>query len=473
MDRLPEGWKLGTYLAIIIQLANIGPLLYSCMPKRMKSKRFILTVGYGILLFSFASMIALSFLWHYTWKNHSIALFICTFGTSMCDCMTSLIFWVFASWYPTQYISILSMGESSSGVVASILIWIQQLNSNEPRFSVSSYFFIIALIMPLSMVSLMLLSYLLTNGYFAMENDWISNSIIDNSGTRLDSSSTQNEIDNRTIRANSVPMKENNNNNSQNSQSKQKSKTKNKKSNKLKIAKKARNEKDNDDIVLKSIGVPTRGNNRKGEKTPFLMKDTRLLMYNNFDHGFDNPRSSMTESTFQEDLNTRYANAQKTQGYYFKESNINYTHWLVLLAIISGIQNGCLPSISSYALLSYSNSTYVYATTISTLTNPIAAVISGYFPNTLINKSAVFVSCFALLIGTTYLLFIASLSPNPLGKGAFDIDDSNGWFEFVVVIMYVETCAFISFSKTAMIMLIKKTFVMVCTAYTCFSSRVL
>ena len=45
--------------------------------------------------------------------------------------------------------------------------------------------------------------------------------------------------------------------------------------------------------------------------------------------------SSMTESTFKEDLNTRYANAQETQGYYYKQSNINYTHWLVLLTIIS------------------------------------------------------------------------------------------------------------------------------------------
>ena len=172
VDTLPEGWQLGTYLAIIIQIANIAPLIYSLVPKAVKTDKVIVNVAYTTIIFSGCCMILVGLFWDKTAGNHSVALLASAFGTSMCDCMTSVIFWVFVSWYPSKYISILAMGESSSGIVSSILIWIQQIdtNKNNPRFSVSTYFYLISLTFPLSLISMFCLVQMLKKDYFQVLN---------------------------------------------------------------------------------------------------------------------------------------------------------------------------------------------------------------------------------------------------------------------------------------------------------------
>ena len=109
-------------------------------------------------------------------KERSLVLFITVFGTSFCDCMTSIIFWVFVAWFPTQYMTALSAGESSSGIISAILIWIQQLNrpDGDPRYSVSVYLFCIGLFIPISGIAFTILLYYLNKGYFQGAKDWIS-----------------------------------------------------------------------------------------------------------------------------------------------------------------------------------------------------------------------------------------------------------------------------------------------------------
>ena len=119
-------------------------------------------------------------------KERSVVLFLTVFGTSFCDCMTSIIFWVFVAWFPTQYITALSAGESSSGIISAILIWIQQLNrpDNDPRYSVGLYLFCIGLFIPISGIAFTILLYYLNKGYFHDAKDWISNnkSLTDSNG---------------------------------------------------------------------------------------------------------------------------------------------------------------------------------------------------------------------------------------------------------------------------------------------------
>ena len=110
-------------------------------------------------------------------QERSLVLFITVFGTSFCDCMTSIIFWVFVAWFPTQYMTALSAGESSSGIISAILIWIQQLNraDGDPRYSVGLYLFCIGLFIPISGIAFTILLYYLKKGYFHGAKDWISN----------------------------------------------------------------------------------------------------------------------------------------------------------------------------------------------------------------------------------------------------------------------------------------------------------
>ena len=145
----------------------------------------------------------------------------------------------------------------------------------------------------------------------------------------------------------------------------------------------------------------------------------------------------------------------KNYKLYFGKFEIFNIGLLTIIAALSGIQNGCLPSISSYALLSYSNYVYVLASTITTCITPIAAVTPGYFEVYMVNYKTINVSFIVMLIGVAYLLIIASLSPNPIGKGTV-------LFEIIVVAVYVVVSGLISFIKTCVIMHIKRELHEVC-----------
>ena len=69
----------------------------------------------------------------------------------------------------------LSAGESSSGIIASILIWGQSIgtSTSSPRFSVAVYFIIISCIFPLSFYAFWHLKYKLDNKFFDKTEDWI------------------------------------------------------------------------------------------------------------------------------------------------------------------------------------------------------------------------------------------------------------------------------------------------------------
>ncbi len=72
-----------------------------------------------------------------------------------------------------------------------------------------------------------------------------------------------------------------------------------------------------------------------------------------------------------------------------------YLPYLFLLGLISGMQNGMLPSCASYALLPYGNSTYVAATTIANCVNPLVRTLSLSPPAQ--NKVKRALSCVALV----------------------------------------------------------------------------
>ena len=116
---MPEGWSLASQLSIIIQLANIGPLIVTLMDLycrqrlnlkalvsffliflqnnsdhpskifyKLLSSKVVFKI-YSILLLGFASTLLLHFFWDYTVSEKSIPFFILFFLTSLVDCTSS------------------------------------------------------------------------------------------------------------------------------------------------------------------------------------------------------------------------------------------------------------------------------------------------------------------------------------------------------------------------------------------------
>lgn len=112
---LPEGWSLPSFLAIIIQLACIGPVLYSCPPSALHPQAQLTqpwcrvwemfhswVLGHrhwliaGCIAFAAACMVLLALLWDRTafvaGKDHSVALFAIFFAVSLVCCTSNVLF---------------------------------------------------------------------------------------------------------------------------------------------------------------------------------------------------------------------------------------------------------------------------------------------------------------------------------------------------------------------------------------------
>ena len=372
---LPEKYQLFSYLALIIQLANVVPLIYTvCIPRAYKTRIFIEYAGYIVILFSFVSMVLMAFCYSDTMlifhQQHSVMLFIATFCASICDCMTSLIYWPWISSYPSQFISYLSAGEVSSGILASILIWSQQLNkdfvSDATRFSVKTYLLLIASLLPLSLVAFCILNKLLKNGYFETQEDWIA----------VKSDSDSQNLQNRDHRINQT-----------------------------------------DQHIDDSSCCYCFGTDflrlfaccKRDNSSPFLLKGGGGREYKSI-------------------------------------------KWVCLIGLISAVQNGVIPSIASYALIQFNESVYVYAMTLSNLLRPLMAISTAYYPNLLINAKSITISCIGWILCVGYIL-CSAVRVNAVSQ-------NNLFHRVLVVVIFVLCQTLITLSKTCIIMMVKKEFML-------------
>ncbi|KAK7884391.1 hypothetical protein WMY93_027514 [Mugilogobius chulae] len=125
VNTLPEGWDLPSYLTVIIQLANLGPLLVTLMhrlcPGRLKEH----VVIYSILCIGIVSCLLLAFFWDRTsliaGEPHSTAFFIITFFLALVDCTSSVTFLPFMMQLPAKYITTFFIGEGLSGFIPGVI----------------------------------------------------------------------------------------------------------------------------------------------------------------------------------------------------------------------------------------------------------------------------------------------------------------------------------------------------------------
>lgn len=141
---LPEGWSLPSYLAIIIQLANIGPAVYAIIQKwqgtrkstsdeqnRKTVKRLDTEVILTLIIIATAALniFLLSFLWPTTavigGRRHSVVMLTQMVPTALTSCMTSLVFLPYMARFPSAYISAYYVGQGFSGLVPGAIGLIQ------------------------------------------------------------------------------------------------------------------------------------------------------------------------------------------------------------------------------------------------------------------------------------------------------------------------------------------------------------
>uniref|UniRef100_A0A8D0LC78 Riboflavin transporter n=1 Tax=Sphenodon punctatus TaxID=8508 RepID=A0A8D0LC78_SPHPU len=125
VNKLPEGWYLPSYLTIIIQLANVGPLLITLMYRFKPGMLNEVVVIYAVVGTGCLACFLLAFLWHYTTPvagaPHSTAFLILTFFLSLVDCTSSVTFLPFMSRLHPCYVTTFFIGEGLSGFIPALI----------------------------------------------------------------------------------------------------------------------------------------------------------------------------------------------------------------------------------------------------------------------------------------------------------------------------------------------------------------
>lgn len=129
VSQIPEGWYLPSYLSVLIQLANIGPLFvtlaYRLCPRKLNESALI----YSIVSLGAVATFLLAFFWQETvvlaGAPRSVALFILTFLVSVVDCTSSVCFLPFMNRLPPIYFTSYYVGEGLSGLLPALVAMAQ------------------------------------------------------------------------------------------------------------------------------------------------------------------------------------------------------------------------------------------------------------------------------------------------------------------------------------------------------------
>ncbi|KAJ7985137.1 hypothetical protein DPEC_G00348960 [Dallia pectoralis] len=126
---LPERWSLPSYLTVLIQMANVGPLFITVMHRFRPNFLDERPVIYTIVSLGVVATFLLALFWKHTaplgGATHSVALLVLCFLLSMVDCTSSVTFLPFMMRLGPQYITTYFVGEGLSGLVPGAVALIQ------------------------------------------------------------------------------------------------------------------------------------------------------------------------------------------------------------------------------------------------------------------------------------------------------------------------------------------------------------
>ncbi|XP_050532235.1 solute carrier family 52, riboflavin transporter, member 3-A-like isoform X4 [Daktulosphaira vitifoliae] len=177
----PEGWTLPSYISILVQIGNLGPLTYSIWRTYFGNK-YDRSLTVFILIVGSVSMFLMAGFYKTTLtifgEPHSVLLFLLTFGIAIVGCTSSVLFIPSLSRFPGIYLITYMIGEGLSGLLPSFIAIVQGISltscttivenghnvttrsTTNANFSSKLFFVMIGFIMCASMVSYICLEYL-------------------------------------------------------------------------------------------------------------------------------------------------------------------------------------------------------------------------------------------------------------------------------------------------------------------------
>lgn len=175
VERLPEGWALPSSMALAVQLANVGLLIYALL-RRIRPAASDAPYVYILLVIGTTALTLNAFFYTYTSfigeNEHSLAFLILTFFAALVGCTSSVLFYPYLRHYREIYLATYLAGEGLSGFIPSIMALIQGVGGDPeclpsednstliphfppPRFGTDVFFLILAGLSALSFVSFM------------------------------------------------------------------------------------------------------------------------------------------------------------------------------------------------------------------------------------------------------------------------------------------------------------------------------
>lgn len=177
VNATPEGWNLASYIVIIIQVGNLGPVFYALVQKLwpIKDGFFI----YTLLATGVAAGFCMAFLYPITAQifgaERSIAIFVNVFFFALVGCTSSVLFMPYFGRFRDIYLITYLIGEGLSGFLPAGLALIQGVGGNAqciktengtvsftppPRFGTQTFFLVISSLFIASFVAFLLLDQL-------------------------------------------------------------------------------------------------------------------------------------------------------------------------------------------------------------------------------------------------------------------------------------------------------------------------
>jgi Protein of unknown function (DUF1011). len=368
----PEGWNLPSYLSVIIQMGNVGPILYSIsqklFPRRVNDSWLI----YVILILGTSASLMMALFYYETslvsGSEHSTALFVLTFFIALVGCTSSVLFMPFMGNFLEIYLLSYFIGEGLSGFLPSIVALIQGVGGNPvcvsesenstvtvpytepPHFSSEAYFYFLFVLMTVSTISFFLLNNL---RYCESE--------------RTDSHT----------KSPALSMK--------NSQ----------------MVEGYRNNQASENGPVFTIGEDVAALMVNPETSNVHYKSPTT--YENSDRrGSDGVKSDVAVTVLSQPSTDKRPSSLTRPV---------YIYFLVLAAWVCMFGNGIFPSIQSYSCLPYGNVAYHLSVTLGSMANPLACFLAFFYPY----SSVRMISILTLLsvVFTGYIMALSLLSPVP------------------------------------------------------------
>ncbi|KAH8312279.1 hypothetical protein KR044_010079, partial [Drosophila immigrans] len=134
VNEAPEGWSLPSYLSVMVQIGNLGPLLYTAWQKYSPWKLNDGWTIHAVLTIGTLSCLLTAFFYNKTasimGNDHSVALFILTIFTALNACTSSVLFMPYMGRFKEQYMVTYFIGEGLSGLLPSVTALIQGIGSS-------------------------------------------------------------------------------------------------------------------------------------------------------------------------------------------------------------------------------------------------------------------------------------------------------------------------------------------------------